>query len=106
MSDKEESDKEELEPEELEPAGRIVMRIEGDFWVGYCYFCKSLPNLHDTILVDSIAMAAVRNNPDCKLRFQNLLRDAVAGVIEDVTGTRPAFRDWQEAAEHERSGNA
>ena len=83
--------------------GRLAMRKEGDYWNAY----YTLPNSMDgALLLGSISMGAVTNNPDRRQAFLVMMRDIVSDFIEEKTGTRPDWGDPESAAEHERAGSA
>lgn len=83
--------------------GRLAMRQEGNYWVGY--YAKE-GTLNDAILLGSIAMGAITGNPDMRARFMDLMRDMVSDVIEDQTGKRPTWGGEKPAPECERAGRA
>lgn len=85
----------------LRQIGRLAMR-QGDTWVAY----YALPDsMAESILIGSIRMAAVVDNPARKLQFMEMMRDVVSDIIEAETGTRPTWGGPTSAPEHERSGS-
>lgn len=88
---------------ETQEVGRLALRVEGRMWNAY----YALPNTMDgAIHLGGIAMAAVEENMARKGAFMDLMRDFVADIIEDRTGTRPGWNGERCAPEHERAGNA
>jgi hypothetical protein len=83
--------------------GRLALRVEGTFWNAY----YAMPNTMDgAILLGSIAMRFVEDKTR-KAIFMGLMKEAVADLIEEVTGERPIFPDGEiPAPAHERGGNA
>ncbi len=88
--------------EQAKPAqiGRLALREEGEFLNAY----YALPDTMDgALLLGSIHLKLAMSRPERKAAFMNLMREAVADVIEDLFGTRP---DWPDppaiAPEHER----
>lgn len=68
--------------------GRLAMREEGSFWMAY----YAMPDtMDDAILLGSIAMAGIAGKPAVQLVFMTLMRDLVADIIEERTGTRPVW---------------
>lgn len=62
--------------------------------------------MEGALLVGSIAMAAVEDNPERKQAFMAIMRDFIGDVIEAGSGIRPNWPGPETAPEHERSGNA
>lgn len=88
---------------QLQKIGRLAFRVEGDTWRAYYALTETMDG---AIPLASIAMRFVQD-PGRKDRFIALMRDAVADLIEESTGTRPQWPDPpQTAPEHERSGAA
>jgi hypothetical protein len=85
------------------PIGRLAMRQEGNNWNAYYAMTLSMDG---AVPLGSIAMAAVVNHPDRKRAFLDLMREVVADIIEEATGTRPIWGGEEPAPEHERAGNA
>jgi hypothetical protein len=84
--------------------GRLALRHEGDNWNAYY---ASLDTMDGAIPLASIKMTIVTRHPDRKSAFLDLMRDAVADIIEDATGQRPTYPDGiRSAPEHERAGHS
>ena len=82
--------------------GRLAMRHEGNFWNAY----YALENTMDrALLLGSISMQFVVNNPDRKAAFMAMMQDAVSDILEEKVGTRPDWNEPGPAPEHERSGH-
>ena len=86
-----------------EQIGRLALRHEGKFWNAY----YAMPDtMKGAITLGSIAMRFIENNPERKAAFMDLMREGVADIIEDATGTRPTWpNDPEPAPESERSGH-
>ena len=77
--------------------GRLAMRVEGEFWVGY----YALPNtMEGAIALGSIRMWA---DAHAKGTFMQLMWTLVADTLEKETGQRPEHYGIETAPEHERS---
>jgi hypothetical protein len=82
--------------------GRLAMRHEGEYWNAY----YAMPGtMEGAIVLGSIRMGAVIDNPARKDAFMVMMRDIVADIIEEHTGYRPIWGGPQTAPEHERAGN-
>jgi hypothetical protein len=69
--------------------GRLALRVEGDEWRGY----YALPDsMKDAIFLGCIKMRFVENQTHKKM-FMDLMREAVADLIEEAAGERPS---WEE----------
>jgi hypothetical protein len=81
--------------------GRLALRVEGNFWNAY----YAMPGtMKDAIFLGSIQLRFVENKKR-KDVFMVLMREAVADIIEEITGTRPTWPNPpQPAPESERSG--
>jgi hypothetical protein len=84
-------------------AGRLALRIEGEFWNAYFAASNTMEN---AFLLGSIRIAAVADNPERKQAFIKLMSDFTADVLEKIIGVRPDAMKVQTAPQHERSGNA
>jgi hypothetical protein len=84
--------------------GGLALRHEGKFWNAY----YALPDsMADAIQLGSIAMRFVENNQERKDAFMALMREGVADILQEQTGTRPTWPDGpQSAPEHERAGHS
>jgi len=83
--------------------GRLAMRQEGGNWNAYYALNETM---EDAIFLGSIKMNAVMGNPERKKAFMDMMRDIVADILEEATGTRPTWGGEESAPEHERAGNA
>lgn len=82
--------------------GRLAMRVEGYKWVAY----YALPNsMEDAVWLGEVEMALV-SRVDRREQYLSFMRDVVADILEEKTGTRPGFNEPDAAPEHERSGRA
>jgi hypothetical protein len=87
----------------LEKVGRLAFRVEGDTWRAYYALTETMDG---AIVLGSVAMRFVQE-PTRRDQFIAFMREAVADLIEENTGTRPQWPDPpQVAPEHERSGSA
>jgi hypothetical protein len=87
----------------IQKIGRLAMRHEGLNWNAYYAMPDSMVG---AIFLGSIAMRFVADSPKRKEIFIGLMREAVADLLEELTGQRPTFPDGpQLAPEHERAGN-
>lgn len=83
--------------------GRLALRVEGDTWRAYYAMPETMAG---ALVLGSIAMRFVMD-PVRRDQFIAIMREAVADLIEEKTGTRPTWPDGpQRAPEHERSGSA
>jgi hypothetical protein len=90
--------------EEKTQIGRLAMRQEGGIWNAY-YALNA--TMDDAILLGSIAIGGIVDNPARREAFLEMMQDMVADIIEDKFGVRPSWNNKPTAApEHERSGNA
>ena len=85
----------------LAQVGRLALRREGKWWNAYYATTESMEGAE---LLGSIRMTIVENNPKTKEMFMDAMREAVADMVEHVTGTRPTWGGPQPAPEHERAG--
>jgi hypothetical protein len=86
----------------MKDIGRLALRVEGDLWVGY----YALPDtMDDAVFLGSIQMQFVQDQ-DRKDAFMNLMKEAVADILEEKTGERPSWSGLRSAPEHERAGRA
>jgi hypothetical protein len=81
---------------------RLAMRREGNMWIAYV---AALNTMDGAVVIGSIAMAAVIDNPKRKAAFQRMMTDAVAEMIHAQTGQNPNMIE-NEAPPNERAGNA
>jgi hypothetical protein len=82
--------------------GRLALRHEGMWWKAY----YAMPNtMENAVYLGEIAIRFVYNEPR-KEAFMNLMREAVADIIEEQVGERPIWPHGPEPApESERSGH-
>jgi len=80
--------------------GRLALREEGNMWNAY----YAMPDtMVDAIWLGSIAMRFVQKE-ERKDAFMELMKQAVADVIEYTHGARPTWPDKPtKAPEHERT---
>ena len=84
----------------MNDVGRLAMRVEGDLWVAY----YALPDtMEGAFFLGSIQMRFVMDK-DRKQTFMDLMKEAVADIIEEKTGERPHWATPHSAPEHERGG--
>lgn len=87
--------------------GRLAMRLEGDYWNAYY---ATPGTMKDAILLGSVKMQFVIGNHENQMQrkeqFMQTMRDCVADIIEEATGSRPTWGGPRTAPEHERSGRA
>lgn len=84
-----------------EQLGRLALRVEGHWWVAY--FAPP-HTMDDALELGRIAFSLVQDE-GMKNNFIELMRDALAQMIENVSGERPSWPDGIVAApEHERAG--
>lgn len=86
----------------MELSIRLALRREGSMWNAYLAEQGVMDN---AIPLGSIAIGIVEKNPDLKQKFQDLMTEVLARVIEDTTGQTPTM-EIRPAPEHEKSGNA
>ena len=87
----------------LQKIGRLAFRVEGDTWRAYYALTETMDG---ALVLGSIAMRFVQD-PKRRDQFIAIMREAVADVIEESTGTRPQWPEPpQPAPQHERAGSA
>ncbi len=82
--------------------GRLALRVEGDNWCAYYALAGTMDG---ALPLGSIRMA-IACIPARKQAFMDLMRDAVADIIEEKVGVRPSWGGPERAPEHERTGSA
>lgn len=83
------------------PAGRLAMRIEGEYWIAYF---AELDTMEQAIVLGSIKLSLITNNPDRKQAFVDLMQGCLNDAIEAATGHAPSrWGAVRDAPEHERS---
>lgn len=87
---------------DMQQIGRLAFRVEGDNWNAY----YALPNTMDDALYLGTLRMGVASHPDRKAAFMDLMRDAVADIIEEKTGHRPEWNKPRSAPEHEKAGRS
>ncbi len=86
-----------------QPIGRLALRHEGSFWQAY----YAMPDtMEGAITLGNIRMAIIVGHPERKEIFMDLMREAVADIIEERTGTRPSWTSPHNAPEHEKGGHS
>jgi F0F1-type ATP synthase membrane subunit a len=84
--------------------GRLAMRQEGTMWNAYYALSDTMKG---AIPIGSIAMNAVRGNPERKDAFMGMMAEFVAEMLKEATGADVVdMTDVHPAPEHERGGNA
>ena len=83
-------------------AMRLALRVEGDFWVGYCALVGTMDGAFE---IGRIHMRIVADAAR-KQAFMALLQDGMAALIHDVLGGKVGHWDIAAAPEHERAGRA
>ena len=81
--------------------GRLALRQEGLMWNAY----YAMP-MEGAIFLGSVRTMFVADHPARKKAFMDIMREAVADIIEQKAGVRPLWGSPQTAPDHERSGNA
>lgn len=81
---------------------RLALREEGSFWNAYMAQAGTMDGAK---LIGSIAIGAVRKNPEIKATFMAVMQQVMADAIEDVTGNPPEKWDVQAGPEAERAGH-
>ena len=87
----------------MQQIGRLAMRQEGQYWNAYYALPSSMA---EPILLGSIRMGAITENPERKQDFMQMMREIVSDIIEVETGVRPTWGGPTAAPEHERAGEA
>jgi hypothetical protein len=86
-------------PEGKALIGRLALRQEKDLWVAY-YAHPDTMEL--AVFLGSIAIAFVDGKPERKDAFIGLMREAVADILQGITGTRPTWGGLVNAPEKDR----
>ena len=84
------------------PVGRLAMRVEGEWW--NAYFAKA-DTMEGALLLASIRMRFVDGNRERKDMFLDLMREAMADMLQEVFHHRPTWNEPEDAPESERSGH-
>jgi len=82
--------------------GRIAFRVDGDLW--NCYYAKP-DTMEGALHLGSVRMALVNGNIERRQMFIDLMKHAVAELMEVELGSRPTTFDETRAPPHERSGH-
>lgn len=81
---------------------RLALRHESPFWNAYI---AESGTMDGAVLIGSIAMAAVINNPDRKEAFMQMMRETMEEVLLDILGMKATGEyDVVKAPAHERRG--
>jgi hypothetical protein len=80
--------------------GRLAFREEGPNW--NAYFSKQ-DTMLGAVLLGSIKMTLVANNPERREGFMSLMREAFGDITEKTTGSRPSWGGERPAPESERT---
>lgn len=83
--------------------GRLAIRVEGDWWVAYYALTDTMEG---AFVLGTIKMSFIIHNDKIKQAFMEVMQEAVADIIEEITGKRPSWKGPTNAPEHERSGSA
>jgi hypothetical protein len=88
----------------MKEAGRLALRTEGDNWVAYYALSDTMKG---AIFLGSIKIRFVQTEAR-KRQFMMMMREAVADILQEITGERPTWPEPQghPAPEHERAGRA
>lgn len=86
----------------IQQAGRLAMRVEGDWWVAYYAMNETMGG---AVEIGRMHMGVVMN-ADRKAAFMDLCFDAVREFIEAVSGGAVIRHEARPAPEHERAGRA
>ena len=78
---------------------RVALREEGEFWNAYMAHADSMDNAK---LIGSIAIGAVRQSPEIKAAFMDVMKQTFALAVEKVTGNPPVAWEEHKAPGHER----
>lgn len=82
--------------------GRLSMRKEGSWWVAY----YAMPDtMKGALRLGKVHMRTVPTE-ERKQMFMDLMREAVADILEEAIGKRPTWGGVETAPESERSGSA
>jgi len=87
-----------------QPIGRLAMREEGSYWVAY-YALEG--TMRDAIKLGMVHMAFINHDPAREAQFMDMMKHAVADIIEEKFGVRPVWPDAPKPApDHESLDNA
>jgi hypothetical protein len=82
--------------------GRLAMRQEGNWWVAYY---AEPDTMKGALRLGKVHMRTVPTKEREKM-FMDLMREAVADILEEAVGVRPTWGGPEAAPESERSGSA
>jgi hypothetical protein len=82
---------------------RLALREEGSFWNAYL---ASPDTMEGAKLIGSIMIGAVRKNPQLKDAFREIMQQALADSVQEITGKAPEFDVVGPAPQHERAGHS
>lgn len=82
---------------------RIAIRAEGPM---ICAYVAKLGTMDDAHLVGSISRAFCDARPEIFQRFQELLQEGAAVLVQEVFGVEVEAFQVEPGPEHERMGNA
>ena len=85
----------------MNDVGRIMMRVEGDYWRAYWAMSEDTAE-QKKVLLGSIHMSHVVNDPERKAAFLRLMQDMVSDIIESEFGVRPTWTEPEDTPEPER----
>lgn len=74
---------------------RLALRHEGSMWNAYVVDLRKEGERGERILIGSIAIAAVAENPERRQVFKELMSSFVADMIEGITGHVPEMRETE-----------
>lgn len=83
--------------------GRLALRVEGPRWVAY--FAQT-HTMDDALEIGSMSMAIVKQNPELKEPFKDLMKSAMSSIIHAAMGKETAWNPGKPAPEHEKAGHA
>jgi hypothetical protein len=84
------------------PVGRLALRVEGENWNAYYAMPETMEG---AVPLGSIRIGAVRDNPERKQAFMDLMQGIVAEFLEQNFGPVASWK-IETAPERERSGSA
>ncbi len=84
--------------------GRTAFRAEGTMW--NAYWAPHQNTMDGAILLGSIRLNAIQDNPGRKADFMRLMQSVVAEAITETTGRPVRWGAPHEPPENERGGNA
>lgn len=82
--------------------GRLALRVEGDNW---CAYYTEMETMDGALLLGSIRLSIVVDNPKLKQAFIGIMTDAIGDILRDVCGETPTW-SARPAPEHEKAGRA